>query len=162
HPRRACAGVRASVRAHFASAVRRENPHPCAACPLHSASAMTASSAPTSTSLKPHRSRYLATPPAREKIAILGRGMPSLTPPFASPDTQELRDRYEIPVYQDGWLLGGKGASVRNRDENGRIEEHGLHVWLGYYENAFTLMRRCYDELGRPPDAPLATLREAF
>lgn len=37
-------------------------------------------------------------------------------------------------VVQRGWRLGGKGAS---HFRNGRIEEHGLHVWLGYYDNAF-------------------------
>ena len=24
---------------------------------------------------------------------------------------------------------------------NGRVEEHGLHVWLGYYDNTFAMMR---------------------
>ncbi|MFY0568385.1 NAD(P)-binding protein [Archangium lansingense] len=100
--------------------------------------------------------------PRREKIAILGGGMASLSAAFALTDTAALRERYEITVYQDGWLLGGKGASVRNRDAHGRIEEHGLHVWLGYYENAFTLLRRCYEELGRPPGAAIRTLRDAF
>ena len=88
--------------------------------------------------------------------------MASLSAAFALTDTAELRERYELTVYQDGWLLGGKGASVRNREAHGRIEEHGLHVWLGYYENAFTLLRRCYEELGRPPGAALRTLRDAF
>lgn len=100
--------------------------------------------------------------PQREKIAILGGGMASLSAAFALTETAALRERYELTVYQDGWLLGGKGASVRNREAHGRIEEHGLHVWLGYYENAFTLLRRCYEELGRPPGAALRTLREAF
>ena len=88
--------------------------------------------------------------------------MASLSAAFALTDTPALRERYELTVYQDGWLLGGKGASVRNRDAHGRIEEHGLHVWLGYYENAFTLLRRCYEELGRPPGAAMRTLRDAF
>ncbi|WP_163998020.1 FAD-dependent oxidoreductase [Pyxidicoccus caerfyrddinensis] len=100
--------------------------------------------------------------PRREKVAILGGGMASLSAAFALTDTPELRARYALTVYQDGWLLGGKGASVRNRDARGRIEEHGLHVWLGYYENAFTLLRRCYEELGRPPGAAMRTLRDAF
>src|SRR3954467_4857325 len=100
--------------------------------------------------------------PRRDKVAVLGGGIASLTAAFALTDTKELRDRYEITVYQEGWLLGGKGASVRDRDARGRIEEHGLHVWLGYYENAFTLLRRCYEELGRPPGAALPTLRDAF
>lgn len=53
--------------------------------------------------------------------------------------------RYEVTVYQVGWRLGGKGAS--GRGPSGRIEEHGLHVWLGFYDNAFMLLRRCYEEL---------------
>ncbi len=68
-----------------------------------------------------------------------------------------------ITVYQRGWRLGGKGAS--SRGPNGRIEEHGLHLWLGYYENAFRLLRECYGELDRPatdPAAPIRTWREAM
>jgi uncharacterized protein with NAD-binding domain and iron-sulfur cluster len=74
------------------------------------------------------------------------------------------RDRFDrIAVYQRGWRLGGKGASSRGR--HGRIEEHGLHVWLGFYENAFRLLRECYGELDRPttdPDAPILTWRDAM
>ncbi|MFL5350527.1 MAG: NAD(P)-binding protein [Hyalangium sp.] len=110
----------------------------------------------------PPRSTARPAKPRREKVAILGGGMASLSAAFALTDSPELRERYELTVYQDGWLLGGKGASVRNRDAHGRIEEHGLHVWLGYYENAFTLLRRCYEELGRPPGAAMRTLRDAF
>ncbi|MDM0105035.1 NAD(P)-binding protein [Variovorax sp. J22R24] len=62
---------------------------------------------------------------------------------------------YAITVYESSWHLGGKGAS--RRDEHGRILEHGLHVWLGFYENAFKLMRECYAQVegeGWGPDAP--------
>jgi uncharacterized protein with NAD-binding domain and iron-sulfur cluster len=76
-----------------------------------------------------------------------------------APDWQE---RLEITVYQLGWRLGGKGASGRNAARGQRIEEHGLHIWLGWYDNAFSLLRKCYAELGRPADAPLARLEEAF
>ena len=68
-----------------------------------------------------------------------------------------------ITVYQRGWRLGGKGAS--SRGPNGRIEEHGLHLWLGYYENSFRLLRECYAELDRTttdPAAPIRTWREAM
>jgi uncharacterized protein with NAD-binding domain and iron-sulfur cluster len=41
-----------------------------------------------------------------------------------------------------------------------------LHVWLGFYENAFRLMRECYAELGRDPNScrsrPFAMLRAGF
>jgi uncharacterized protein with NAD-binding domain and iron-sulfur cluster len=74
------------------------------------------------------------------------------------------RDRFEsITIYQRGWRLGGKAAS--SRGPHGRIEEHGLHVWLGSYENAFTMLRECYAELDRAttdPDAPIHTWDQAL
>jgi len=73
----------------------------------------------------------------------------------------EHRGRYEITVYQMGWRLGGKGASGRGPAD--RIEEHGLHLWMGFYENAFRLMRECYTELQRDPErCPIADWRDAF
>jgi uncharacterized protein with NAD-binding domain and iron-sulfur cluster len=60
-------------------------------------------------------------------------------------------------------MLGGKGASARDAD--GRILEHGLHVWPGYYDNAFRVVRDCYAELDRPrrdPHCPIRTWDEAF
>ena len=72
-------------------------------------------------------------------------------------------DASEVTVYQRGWRLGGKGAS--SRGIHGRIEEHGLHVWLGYYDNAFRLMREVYEELDRPrsdPACPIGTWRDGF
>ena len=72
-----------------------------------------------------------------------------------------LPSRYEVTLYQMGWRLGGKGAS--GRGACGRIEEHGLHLWMGYYENAFRLMRECYSELARDPRAsPVARWSDAF
>jgi uncharacterized protein with NAD-binding domain and iron-sulfur cluster len=63
-----------------------------------------------------------------------------------------------VTVYQRGWRLGGKGAS--SRGVYGRIQEHGLHVWPGYYDNAFRLVRSCYDELDRPHRDPACPIRE--
>ncbi len=96
------------------------------------------------------------------KIAILGGGVGALTTAFALSSLPDWKERFEITVYQLGWRLGGKGASGRNRDHYNRIEEHGIHLWLGYYENAFRVMRNCYAENARPLSAPLATWDEAF
>ncbi len=68
-----------------------------------------------------------------------------------------------ITVYQRGWRLGGKGASSRGR--NGRIEEHGLHVLLGYYDATFRVLRECYAELDRErtdPGCPIRTWDQAL
>jgi len=71
------------------------------------------------------------------------------------------RGRYEVTVYQLGWRLGGKGAS--GRGPANRIEEHGFHVWLGFYENAFRMMRECYAELARDRrKCRVADWRDAF
>lgn len=96
----------------------------------------------------------------RERVAIIGGGCAGLTAAFEL-SRPEHRGRYEITVYQMGWRLGGKGASGRARA--GRIEEHGLHLWMGFYENAFRLMRECYAELGRDPQqCPIARWDDAF
>src|SRR5262249_29789301 len=58
--------------------------------------------------------------------------------------------------------LGGKGASGRNRERADRIEEHGLHLFFGFYDNTFALMQRLYGELARPVDAPLARWDQAW
>ena len=72
-------------------------------------------------------------------------------------------DQFErITVYQRGWRLGGKGAS--SRGPHSRIEEHGLHVLLGYYDHTFDVMRRCYEALDRDrsdPSCPIRTWDDA-
>ncbi|MDX1415535.1 MAG: NAD(P)-binding protein [Candidatus Promineifilaceae bacterium] len=98
----------------------------------------------------------------KKKVAVLGGGLGSIVSAYELTATEELREQYEVTVYQLGWRIGGKGASGRNPDYAQRIEEHGLHVWLGFYENAFKAMRDCYEELGRKPGAPLATIDEAL
>src|SRR5690349_25035230 len=107
------------------------------------------------------RAALPADPPRR--VAILGGGMAGLAAAWrlSGPGWQE---RFSsITVYQRGARLGGKGAS--SRGAHGRIEEHGLHVWLGYYDNAFRLIQDCYEELDRPstdPACPIRTWEDAF
>jgi uncharacterized protein with NAD-binding domain and iron-sulfur cluster len=97
-----------------------------------------------------------------QKIAILGGGAGALAAAFYLSAQPGWRDRYEITVYQQGWRLGGKGASGRNAQLGQRIEEHGLHIWFGFYANAFAMMREVYKELNRPAGAPLSTWDSAF
>lgn len=97
----------------------------------------------------------------RRRVVILGGGMAGLAAAWRLTDPDG--DRPEVTVYQRGWRLGGKGASSRGL--NGRIEEHGLHVWLGFYDNAFRLLRSCYEELDRAhtdPACPIQNWRDAF
>src|SRR5262245_8145463 len=88
--------------------------------------------------------------------------MAALTAAFELTSSKERAAQYDITVYQVGHRLGGKGASGRNRAIAHRIEEHGLHILMGCYENTFKILRECYQELGRRPGEPLATVGEAF
>jgi len=97
-----------------------------------------------------------------QRVLILGGGCGALAAAFALTDCPEDRAHFKVSVVQPGWRLGGKGASGRNAAMGQRIEEHGLHIWSGFYENAFWLMRKCYRELDRPASAPLATAFAAF
>ncbi|MCM5679182.1 NAD(P)-binding protein [Schlegelella sp. S2-27] len=97
-----------------------------------------------------------------QKVAVLGGGVGAMTAAFHLTEQPGWRNRYEITVYQMGWRLGGKGASGRNAEDGQRIEEHGLHIWFGFYDNAFAMMQKAYGALDRPPGAPLATWQDAF
>jgi uncharacterized protein with NAD-binding domain and iron-sulfur cluster len=100
------------------------------------------------------------TTPGPIEVAVIGGGCAGLTAAFelTSPEQQ---GKYHVTVYQLGWRLGGKGASGRGAFD--RIEEHGLHLWMGFYENAFRMMRECYAEAKRDPaTCRLADWRDAF
>lgn len=96
------------------------------------------------------------------RVAILGGGAGGIATAFELTATPELREQYEVTVYQRGWRLGGKGASGRNQQRGQRIEEHGLHMWMGFYEQAFQVMQRCYNEWKKTPDNPFQNWTDAF
>jgi len=94
------------------------------------------------------------------EIAIVGGGCAGVTAAFEL-TRPELQGQYRVTVYQLGWRLGGKGASGRGPAD--RIQEHGLHLWMGFYENAFRLIRECYTELKRDPaTCRIASWSDAF
>jgi hypothetical protein len=108
----------------------------------------------------------MASARGRRRVAVLGGGVGAITAAYALSQPADWQDQLEITVYQLGWRLGGKGASGRNASQGQRIEEHGLHIWAGFYENAFRSMADCYAELARRglrrPEQPLGTLDKAF
>jgi uncharacterized protein with NAD-binding domain and iron-sulfur cluster len=97
------------------------------------------------------------------KVLVLGGGMAGLSAAWRLSEPGWQRRFGSITVLEASSLLGGKGASTRG--VHGRIEEHGLHVWLGHYDNAFRVVRECYEELARTrtdPACPIRTWRQAF
>ena len=98
----------------------------------------------------------------KKKIAILGGGLGSMTAAYYLTNSPGWDERYEVTVYQMGWRLGGKGASGRNvRPGYGhRIEEHGLHIWFGFYENGFRMMRDAFAKLRELDPKPVRTFAD--
>jgi uncharacterized protein with NAD-binding domain and iron-sulfur cluster len=102
------------------------------------------------------------TRPAREdarlRVAIVGGGMAGLTAAYELSRTAELRRRYRVTVYQMGFRLGGKLASGRNWEAGARNEEHGLHVWFGFYENTFRLAAEVLERWRAPEGSPFRSV----
>ncbi|HET9796196.1 MAG TPA: NAD(P)-binding protein [Thermoanaerobaculia bacterium] len=98
----------------------------------------------------------------RKKVAVLGGGCGALSAVWALTELPGWEEKYDITVYQVGWRLGGKCASGRNLSAGGRIEEHGLHVWAGFYENGFRMMQRAYAALPPDPANPIRGWEDAF
>lgn len=87
------------------------------------------------------------TPPRKEKVVILGGGPASLAAAYYLGKQTE---RYEVELYSLGWRLGGKCAAGRNPHRDDRVEEHGLHAFVGFYENGFRTMREVWEDAGLP------------
>jgi uncharacterized protein with NAD-binding domain and iron-sulfur cluster len=84
------------------------------------------------------------------RVAILGGGCGGLAAAWELTASPALRRRFDVTVYEESWRLGGKGASGRAGGGSGsrRIHEHGLHVWFGFYERSFRMLRAAYEEAG--------------
>jgi len=100
----------------------------------------------------------------KQRIAVLGGGIGALSAAFYLTEQPGWQDKYEITVYQQGWRLGGKCASGHDMRPGygNRIYEHGLHIFAGWYDQAFQLLRLAYDEIARPKNHPNCTLWQAF
>ena len=93
---------------------------------------------------------------------LTGGGVSSCVTAWALTNDPTWKQKYEITLYQQGWRLGGKGASGRNQKYGWRIEEHGMHVWMGFYRNAFKMIQEVYRELNRTKTMPFQKWTDAF
>lgn len=84
-------------------------------------------------------------PLRRKRVVVLGGGPAACAAAFylARQD-----DRYDVSMYTLGWRLGGKCAAGRSTTAAERIEEHGLHAFLGFYNNAIRTIGEVWKEAG--------------
>jgi uncharacterized protein with NAD-binding domain and iron-sulfur cluster len=98
----------------------------------------------------------------QKNVVILGGGIGAISTAFWLTSTEELRKRFKVSIYTHGWRLGGKAASGRDAQHGNRIQEHGLHILMGWYEIAFKTIRACYAEWHKDADNPFQTWHQAF
>lgn len=98
----------------------------------------------------------------RRRVVVLGGGCGGIAAAWALSRTEALRERFHVTVVQPGFRLGGKGATGRDPARGNAILEHGLHLWLGFYRHAFSLIRDLYDTWDGPRHGPQRSLEAAF
>lgn len=90
----------------------------------------------------------------RQRVCIVGGGVAGLTAAYELSKDAEARARFDVEVVEMGHRLGGRLASAHNRSAWGRNQEHGLHVWFGFYANTFRMAEQVWDHLERPEGCP--------
>jgi len=99
---------------------------------------------------------------AVKKIVVLGGGASSLAAVWKLTGEPNWQQKYDVTVYSLGFRLGGKGATGRDATRGYRIQEHGLHLWFGFYENAHGMLRSVLKELDRPATSPIRSWEQAM
>jgi uncharacterized protein with NAD-binding domain and iron-sulfur cluster len=83
------------------------------------------------------------------KVAILGGGMAGVAAAWTLVHNPPPDVTFDVTLYEASWRLGGKCASGRKTSDGSyRIEEHGIHVLLGFYSQVLRILRDCYAEVG--------------
>jgi uncharacterized protein with NAD-binding domain and iron-sulfur cluster len=80
----------------------------------------------------------------KTRVLIVGGGPSGLATAWELSHGPQ-REDLDVSVYTLGWRLGGKGAT--GRGPNGRIQEHGIHGFAGFYANSTAMLRQAYLDL---------------
>jgi uncharacterized protein with NAD-binding domain and iron-sulfur cluster len=83
----------------------------------------------------------------KKRVVILGGGMAGVAAAWELTHRPPDGIDYEITVYDASFRLGGKCASGRNVAMDDRIEEHGIHILMGFYSQVLRILRDGYREL---------------
>lgn len=83
----------------------------------------------------------------KKKVVILGGGPAGMSTAWNLVHGDRASE-LDVTVYTMGWRLGGKGATGRSAD--GRIQEHGIHGFTGFYWNSTQMLNDSYRDLHGP------------
>lgn len=75
----------------------------------------------------------------KRRVIVVGAGVAGLTCAHELSRTTEARPAFSVRIFEMGHEVGGQLASAHNPQRWGRNEEHGFHVWFGWYDNTFRL-----------------------
>lgn len=88
----------------------------------------------------------------KKRVVIIGGGPSGMSTAWNLVHGERANE-VDVTVYTMGWRLGGKGATGRSPD--GRIQEHGIHGFAGFYWNSTQMLNDSYIDLyGQNPPAP--------
>jgi uncharacterized protein with NAD-binding domain and iron-sulfur cluster len=90
----------------------------------------------------------------RRRVLVIGAGIAGLTVAHELTRTPAARARFDVELVEMGHRVGGRLASAHRPEAWDRNEEHGLHVWFGWYDNTFRLAEEVWRDWRRPPDCP--------
>ena len=83
----------------------------------------------------------------KKRVLVIGGGPSALSAAWALSNGPRAND-IDVTVHTLGWRLGGKAAT--GRGPNGRIQEHGIHGFAGFYVNATNLLEDAYVKVYGP------------
>ncbi len=82
----------------------------------------------------------------KQRVCILGAGPAGLAAAYGLSASEDLRERYDVTIYQVGWRAGGKCSTGRSGEEMA-LQQNCAHYLFGCYTNTFKMMREVYREL---------------
>jgi len=98
----------------------------------------------------------------RRRVCIVGGGIAGLTAAYELSRTAAARAAFEVEIVEMSHRPGGRLASAHRPERWGRNEEHGLHVWFGFYGNTFRLAEQVWADAPKLEGCPWGSVYDGL